>query len=171
MGFGKGDVEHRQAIDVAADRGDVRRQQARIQLGRLQPALRIARIEFAEQPRRRRLAPMWRPQPRDAAAFLVDQDRRLGSRHAGAQVFGQAACLIGSLDVAGEEDEAQRIGITEERALVGRQEVRRSRRSPLSWSTINKKHAHSSDREVRSLMRMSERDLAAGEHMTAVSLR
>ena len=64
---------------------------------------------------------MRRPQPRDPAAFLVDQHRRLGARHRGAQVLDQPARALGRVDVAGEQDEAQRIGVAEERTLVGRE--------------------------------------------------
>ena len=121
VGLGEGDVEDGQAIDVTADRRHVGRQQARIEQGRFQPVLGVAGIELAQQARRRRLAPVRRPQPRHPAAFLVDQHRRLGARHRGAQLLDQPVGALGRVDVAGKQDEAQRIGVAEEGALVGRE--------------------------------------------------
>ena len=62
---------------------------------------------------------MRRAQARDAPAFLVDQHRRVGARHRRAQILDQPARALGRVDVAREQDEAQRIGVTKERALVG----------------------------------------------------
>ena len=121
MGLREGDVENGQTVDIAADRGHVRGQQTGIEPGRLEPGIGIAGIEVAQQPGRRRLAPLRRPQPGNPAAFLVDQDRRLAARHAGTQLVDQAARALDRVDVAGEQDEAQRIGIAEEGTLLRRQ--------------------------------------------------
>jgi hypothetical protein len=64
---------------------------------------------------------MRRTQARDAAAFLVDQNRCVGARHRRTKVLDQPARALGRVDVAREQDEAQRIGVTKERTLVGRE--------------------------------------------------
>src|SRR5438093_13072548 len=63
---------------------------------------------------------MWRPKTCNATAFLVDQHRRLGARYGGAQLLDQPARALGRIDIAREQDEAQRIGIAEEGTLVCR---------------------------------------------------
>ena len=40
---------------------------------------------------------------------------------AGAQILDQPARALGRVDIAGEQNEAQRIGVTEEGAFVGRE--------------------------------------------------
>jgi hypothetical protein len=52
------------------------------------------------------LLPMGRAQPLDPAAFLIDQDRRIAP-HGVAQVAVRRRKLVGRLDVAGKEDEAE----------------------------------------------------------------
>ena len=64
---------------------------------------------------------MRRPQPCDAAALLVDQDRRIGTADALAQRGDQLADLIGRAAVAPKQDEADRIGSGEEIAFEGAQ--------------------------------------------------
>ena len=59
---------------------------------------------------------MRRLQPRDPAAFLIDQHRRVGAADAVAQLRDQRAHLIGRLAIAREQDEAERIGVAEEAA-------------------------------------------------------
>src|SRR5206468_7661302 len=55
------------------------------------------------------------------AAFLVDQHRGIGPSDRLAQPGDQGADLVGILHVAGEQDEAERIGGAEEIALLRRQ--------------------------------------------------
>ena len=121
VGLGKSDVEDRQAVDIAADRGDVRGQQPRIQPGRFESKVGIARIEIAQQAGRRGLAPVRQPEAGNAAAFLVDQHRRIGPGDAGTQIVDQPARALRRIDVSGKQDEAQRIGVAEESAFVGRE--------------------------------------------------
>jgi hypothetical protein len=78
---------------------------------------------------------MRRAQPGDAAALLIDEDRGIQPADAGAQLGDEATYLRGIDAIALEEDEAERIGPGEERALPGRQrhagaaEDRRPRRA------------------------------------------
>lgn len=113
MGLRLDQIGERRAVHVDADL---------VQLGRDQPVaqpLRAQRIERALHlvERRQVGVPMRRPHPLHPAALLVDQDRRLAAQRL-AKIGGQAAQLIGRLDVAGEEDEAPRVGVAEERRLV-----------------------------------------------------
>ena len=71
-----GHVEHRQAIDIDADLVKVMGDQPRIQIGGLARGFGVARIELAETRGGRTRLPVRRLQPRDTAAFLIDQDRR-----------------------------------------------------------------------------------------------
>lgn len=62
---------------------------------------------------------MGRLQALHPAAFLIDQDRRVGAADRIAQGGRQAADPIRGLAVALKQDEAERVRIAEEAALVG----------------------------------------------------
>ena len=62
---------------------------------------------------------MRRTQPRHAAAFLVDQNRRVVAADAAAQRGDEIANLTGRAAVAAEQNEADRIGGGEEIAFRG----------------------------------------------------
>jgi hypothetical protein len=60
-----------------------------------------------------------RTQPCHPAAFLVDQNRRVVAADAAAQRVDQIAHLTGRAAVAAEQNEADRIGGSEEIAFPG----------------------------------------------------
>ena len=62
---------------------------------------------------------MRRPQPRYAAALLVDQNRGVGAADAIAQRTNQLANLVGRAAIAPEENEPDRIGGGKEIAFEG----------------------------------------------------
>ena len=65
---------------------------------------------------------MGRPQPRDPAAFLVDQHRAASARPTlSRNDVNQPADLVGRAAIAAEQDEARRIGRGEKAPLVGAQ--------------------------------------------------
>ena len=64
---------------------------------------------------------MGRPEPRNPAAFLIDQDKSRFPAHRIPQIGHKSANLFGCFNIAGEQNKAQRIGIAEERALIGGQ--------------------------------------------------
>jgi hypothetical protein len=57
--------------------------------------------------------------PLHAPAFLVDQDRGI-TAHQVTQIAGQAAQLVGAVDIAGKQDKAERVRITEKPAFPWR---------------------------------------------------
>ncbi len=57
---------------------------------------------------------MWRPQPRNASAFLVDQDRRIAATDRVTQFRCQRSHLRWIIDIAAKQDKAERIGAAEE---------------------------------------------------------
>jgi hypothetical protein len=60
-----------------------------------------------------------RTQARDAATFLIDQNRGIVAAHGGAQIADQGAHLIRARAVAGEQDEAPRVGLVQQPPLIG----------------------------------------------------
>ncbi len=106
-------VEHRPAIDgdaqvrqVAGDGAGVRGQVRRC-------LMRIVQIGRREHRCRRPVRPMGRPEALHPPTFLVDKHRRRVVADGGAQVAHQGADLIRGVDVAREQDEAERIGVLE----------------------------------------------------------
>jgi hypothetical protein len=61
--------------------------------------------------------PFRRPHARDAPAFLIDQDRHVIAPTEIAQRVSQTQQLVLILAIAPEQDEARRLGVTEETAL------------------------------------------------------
>ena len=111
-------VENRPAID-----GDVQvRQVFGDGLGvlrqRRRGPRRVGQIHLGKLGSRRPFRPMRRAQTLHPPAFLIDQHRRGGIADRGAQVADQCPDLIRSLDIAGEQDEAQRVGFFEKAFLV-----------------------------------------------------
>jgi hypothetical protein len=60
-----------------------------------------------------------RAQPRHAPALLVDQYRRVGAIHAGAQVTDQGPDLVRVRAVAREQDETPRSATSKQAPLIG----------------------------------------------------
>ena len=76
MGLLPRHVEHRRTVDVDPDGPQLRRDQPVAQPHRRDPPRAVGKpLAFVE--RRQPLPPGRRPQPRDAPALLVDQDRRV----------------------------------------------------------------------------------------------
>ena len=117
MGAIDRDIADRRAID--GDAGIVQHgcDQARVQPCRLGSRFRIAGREVADPPGRRKSRPFRRTHPRDAAAFLIDQDRSIRPPDRVPQVGDECPDLIGRLAVAAEQDEAEGIGLPEELAF------------------------------------------------------
>ena len=78
-------VEHRQAIDVDAEAQEVEGVQPRHQPGGAQAGLAVGAVERAERGARRVVRRDRRTQALHPAAFLVDEDRRVGTPDAVAQ--------------------------------------------------------------------------------------
>ncbi len=111
-------VEHRQRVDRDAERGEIVGHQPSAEPGRF----RRQRIGQGADPRRRRIGPpVWRLQPGDTPALLIDQHRRVGPRDGGAHLVDQGAQLVGVPAIAPEQHEAERIGRGEQPALLGAQ--------------------------------------------------
>ena len=88
-----------------------------VQPRRLDPGLAIALGQPADPPGRQPRRPVWRAQARHAATFLIDQDRRIGALHGGAQVVDEGAHLVRVGAVAGEQDEAPGSVFAQQRPL------------------------------------------------------
>ena len=116
-------VDQRRAIDVDAERRQLGADQLVIEEHRLAPVARTLGRQRAELGRRGRGAPVRRLQALHPPALLVDQDRSLGMLDRRAQIVHQAAHLVRIGDVAREQDEAERLNVAEERALLARQDL------------------------------------------------
>ena len=114
MGAGDRDIQHRQAVHIDAQPGQVMGDQAGIEIGGLPGGLRIGLVQGAETGGRRALAPLGRLEAGDAAAFLVNQDGRVTIVNRGAQLFNQIAHLRRTADVAREENEPPGAGLAKE---------------------------------------------------------
>jgi len=97
-------IQHRQAVDVDPDLAQIMRHQSRAQpcqsldlFGRCARLLETRGAGIG--------TPMRRAHALHAAAFLIDQDRRIFAPHHFAEACGQAAELIRAFDIALEEDE------------------------------------------------------------------
>ncbi len=124
-------IEHRQAINGDAEPRQIVGDQPSAEAGRR----RRRGVRQRGQTRGRWVAaPVRRTQPRDAAAFLVDQNRRVVTADAAAQRADQIAHLPGRAAVAAEQNEADRIDGGEEiafrgsKALAGATQYNRERR-------------------------------------------
>ena len=113
-------VGDRQAIDIDAESREIGRDQAGAELRGGKPHLAIPVVERAIGRARRIARPMRRPEALDAAAFLVDQDRRLAADD-GAKFLDQPAQAVRLSDVALEDDEAPGLRLLEELPLSGRE--------------------------------------------------
>ncbi len=91
VGVANGHIEHLQAIDGYAEPVEIVGDQAG------DGARRRGRFgaEGGDARRRGIASPMRRTQPCDAAALLVDEDRRIGSSDAVAQICDEATQLFG----------------------------------------------------------------------------
>jgi len=113
---GRRDIHDRQAINGNAEPRQVVGDQPSTEAGRR----RRRRVGQRGQTRSRWVAaPVRRAQARHAAAFLVNQNRRIVTADAAAQRADQIAHLIGRAAVAAEQNEADRIGGGEEIAFRG----------------------------------------------------
>src|SRR5206468_3327008 len=94
MGAGKPQIEDRRADHVDSERGQLATDQLRVEPRRLGRRRGIGKGEGAEPGSRRRLSPMRGAQALYPAAFLVDQDWRIGPPHSLAQLSDERANLI-----------------------------------------------------------------------------
>jgi hypothetical protein len=131
IGSPNGKIEDRQAIDGNAEASEVVSHKSRGEPGRRR-CLRIR--QGSEAGGRWVEAPMRRAEPRDAAALLVDKDRRIITTDTFAQRGDQLTDLIGRAAVAPEQDEADWSGGRKEiafesvQALAGTTQNNRARR-------------------------------------------
>jgi hypothetical protein len=103
VGSRQGEVGERHAVDIDADRGEIRRDQPRAEPRRRQPELRRAVVQSAiDRAGRIILRPMRRPQPLHPPAFLVDQHGSIGAPHRRAKIANQRPDLGRRTDVARE---------------------------------------------------------------------
>ena len=103
---GRRHVQHRHAVDIDRERGQVVGQQARSEEYDVAAQQGVVGRQLPIGPARRETPPVRRPQPLLASALLIDQDRRVGALDTGAQLLDQAAQLVRRLDIAFEDDEA-----------------------------------------------------------------
>src|SRR6185437_10362616 len=76
-------------------------------------------IDFAEACGGRALPPTRRFQARDAAALLVDQNRRMAVADRVTQGCNEAADLVAVMDIAREEDEPPGLHLAKECTFIG----------------------------------------------------
>ena len=105
------EIGDRHAIDIDAERTQVPGHGLRAERGRLQAQFRIAIVEPSIRRRRGISRPMRRAETLHPPAFLIHQDRSIAAYRL-AKCIGQRADLTGRLDVALEQDEAERPRIT-----------------------------------------------------------
>jgi hypothetical protein len=111
-------VEDRKAVDVDAELEEIVGDQARQKPGGAPSGFEVRLGELAEHAAGRIGRPDRRRQPLHAAAFLVDQDRRLGPADDLAEIADKLLDLLSRVAIAFEEDEAPgRLGC-EECALI-----------------------------------------------------
>ena len=113
-------VEQGQAIDIDAQIAQQRGQRQRVEPARLDGRDRRLFVQFSKHFAGREFGPVRRPQARNAAAFLIDQDRQIAPGQI-AQRSREGAQLIGRFHVAFEQDIAGRVAAAEQRPLVVRQ--------------------------------------------------
>ena len=132
-------IRDRQTVDVDAQLIQVLGDETRAEAGRSETGGSIALINPTVRGSARILGPVRRTQPLHAAAFLVDQNRRVASH--GFAAFGdQLRNLRWGVDVAFEYDEAPGLRLAHERAFFTRQrrarnagdECKRRHRGPIS---------------------------------------
>ena len=110
-------VQNRGAVGVNADLQKVMGDQAVLEAASLQRGVAIHVVEFAERRGGRVFAPVRRAQPGDRAAFLIDEDWRVAANGV-AQIGAERGDLLPVLAIALEQDEAPRVGVGEEGALL-----------------------------------------------------
>ena len=118
-------VEHRRAVDVDAEIGEIGGDQPSVQPGgarRPRPA--SASCSAPMHGRRRIGRPVRRLQAAHAAAFLVDQDRRVGAADGVAEGGGERADLVGVAAIALKQDQAEGLLVGEEADLARRSSAR-----------------------------------------------
>ena len=111
-------VENRGAVHVDSERREVGGDPPGVQRRRLRRGAAVGARRLAEAPRRRRTAPVRRAQAGDAAAFLVDQHRRVGAADGLAERPHQRREPLRRVAVAREDDQPQRIVALEQAPLV-----------------------------------------------------
>ena len=114
-------IEHRRAVGIDAELGEIGGQEARCLERRHHRRRVIARVERAVGGGGRQRAAQRRPQPLHASAFLVDQHEQIVGADGGAHVGDQRADLRVVLEIAREEDEPRRPRVLEECGFVARQ--------------------------------------------------
>ncbi len=115
---GLADVEHRRAIHENSQLGQLRGEQARVQKRGFEGRLFLATVQSAEYSGRRRRPPAGRLQPLHAPAFLIDEHRRIRSAYGCLQLIHERPDLAGVLAIAGKQNEAERVRVDEESALL-----------------------------------------------------
>ena len=111
-------VEDRQAVDVDADGEQVFAHEPGDEPDRLGPLLQVVDRGVARGGGV--AAPVRQPEPLHAAALLVDEDHRLVAAERRANVARQRVDLLPGVDVAAEENDAERVGVLQEGTLVRR---------------------------------------------------
>ena len=121
VGAGNRYVEHGCAIHRHTQPSEVIGDEPRAQIGRLAPVIGAPLEQFAKPARGRPRTPMRRLEARDASPFLVDENGRPADPDRIAQGIAKRADLDRRLTIAGEQDETERLDVTEEFSLLGRQ--------------------------------------------------
>ena len=118
MGIGLRQIEDRQAIDGDPHRRQFPAYQTGIEESRPAGVVERRFGKRGEKALWRRMAPVRRPQPRNPAALLIDQDRRIAPLDRLTQCSDQSLQLNGIGAVPGKQDKAERICFREEGLLV-----------------------------------------------------
>ena len=118
MAAGNRHIEHRQAVDIDADIGQIAGDQPGVEISRFAGDFGGILVQLAEHALRRPFGPFWRLQARHPAAFLINQHWRFGVADGIAQRRGKRSYLGAGSHVAAEQDKAPRLHLAEEIPLL-----------------------------------------------------
>ncbi len=110
-------VEHRGAVHIDAEQGELLRDQPRAGEGRVLAKLGVGLIHDAIAARRRHVAPMRRTEPLHAAALLIDQDEHVLARDRVLERGDERAKLVRALAIPRKDDQSAGTVLGEERAF------------------------------------------------------
>ena len=111
-------IQHRHAIDIDAQFGQVVGDQSGIKVCRLAGCILRRSINISEARRSGTFAPLRRFEARHTASFLIDQNWRSCVVHRLAKSSHQRANLLAVRNIAPEQDESPRPRVAEERTFL-----------------------------------------------------
>ena len=118
MRFGHADIQHRQTIDVNANFVQRQRDGFGIAARSLNRGHGCQVVQRIKRPASRKVGPDGRTHTRDAAAFLINQDRHIIAAMQGPQAVRQRAHLSAVLNIAFKQDVARRFDIAKQAFFI-----------------------------------------------------